>query len=359
VAVCFLGSLVCACLAYYVRAAGAILLLSLVVWFCYRRQWGWGAVGLAMALLVVGSWQIRTSRIIASDPPNTPHDTYMKQFSLKNPDDPNGGRIQMNARGIASRIKRCFPPNIGNIPRAVLFSMGQPNTVWQRVFFVIAAPFAILALSGWILAWRKQLYLICGFSAVFWVFIALWPWLNPRFLVPLIPYIILYVFISAEALFDTLAAKLPAQAVRTVFGVSLALLFVYYGRVYAIVIPREHRGALPGYSLGRTRDEAGFYAAASWLRGREPDSVVMARPTYLMHLYSGHPTTQIEPSMNAKAQELAYMVPNHVRYLVADKWSWSHTDRYIGNYLSVYGSSWTLVWTDPLGSGVTIYRRNL
>jgi len=358
-AVYLAGALVCACLAYYVRAAGAILLLSLIVWFCYKRQWLWGTIGLVMALLVVGTWQLRTSRIIASDPPNTPHDTYMKQFTLKNPDDPNAGRIQMNALGIASRIKRCFPPNIGNIPRAVLFSMGAPKSIWQYLFFVVAVPFTLLALAGWALAWRKQLYLICGFSALFWVFIALWPWLNPRFLVPLIPYILLYVFIAAEALYDAVKPNMPDVAIRTIFGVYLALMFLYYARVYSVVIPREHRGALTGYSLGRTKDEAGFYAAANWLRGREPDTVVMARPTYLMHLYSGHPTTQIEPSMNAKAQELAYMLPNHVRYLVADKWSWSHTDRYVGNYLSIYGKEWTLVWTDPLGSGVTIYRRNL
>jgi hypothetical protein len=355
---CLLGSLICAVLAYYVRAAGAVLLLSLAVWYWRSLGWKWGAATLGVLLLVVGTWQMRTQRIIAEDPPNTPHDTYMKQFTLKNPDDPTAGRIQTNALGIASRIKRCFPPNIANIPRAVLYSVGGNSRLWQGLFVVIAVPFTALVFYGWLLAWRRRMFLVCGFCVLFWIFVALWPWVNPRFLVPLVPYILLFAFIGAEAAIDMAERSLPSAAARAIGGLAMALYLLFYGRVYALVIPYEHKPTVPGYALGRTRAEAGFYAAAAWLRDREPTGIVMARPAYLMHLYSGHPTTQIEPNTAPRVQELAYMEPNHVRFLVFDRWPWAHTENYLGPYLRSYGAMWSLVWLDPRGSGVRVYRRN-
>lgn len=356
--VCIVAALACGVLAYYVRAAGAILLLSLVIWFWRTSGWRWGVATLAVTLLAVGIWQTRSSRIIAQDPPSMPHDTYMKQFTLKDPDKPGAGRIQMNALGIASRIKRCFPPNIGNIPRAVLFSMGSPGTPWQTVFFIVAVPFTLLVGVGFIAAWRRKMLLVCGFCVLFWLFVALWPWINPRFLVPLIPYILLFLFLGAETAAARARTVVSEPAVWALQMSAFALLLIYYGRVHAVVIPREHKATLPGYTLGRSRAEAGFYAAAEWLHGREASSVVMARPPYLMYLYSGHPTTQVEPATRPQVQERAYMLPNHVAYVVADRWTWSHTDNYVGPYLREYASKWTLVWTDPMGSGVRIYRRN-
>jgi len=282
----------------------------------------------------------------------------MKQFTLKDPEKADAGRIQLNALGIASRIKRCFPPNIGNIPRAVLYSMNAKGSGWQWLFFVIAVPFTVLALYGWICAFRRKQYLLFGFSALFWIFVAMWPWLNPRFLVPLIPYILLFVFLAADEIDGHLAA-IATPAARTVIGgLLLSLLLIYYARVHFTVIPREHAAPVSGYALGRTKDEAGFYAAAAWLRDREPDRIVMARPAYLMHLYSGHPTTQIEPAARPRLQEIAYILPNHVAYLVIDRWPWSHTDHYLGPYLKEYAAHWTLVWTDPGISGVRVFRRN-
>ena len=353
-----LGSLMCAVLAYYVRAVGVVLLLSVAIWFWRSSGWRWGVGTIAVALLVVGSWQIRTSSIIKQDPPGTPHDTYAKQFTLKDPDKPDAGRIQLNPLGIAGRIRRCFPPNIGNIPRSLLFSMSAKGSSWQQLFFVIATPITIFALFGVYAAWKRGMYLVCGFSALFWVFISLWPWISPRFLVPLLPYTVLFIVLGAEAMFDQVGEALPKQALTATAATAVGLLLLYYARVHATIIPRERAATLHGYVLGRTRDEAGFYAAAEWLRGRESTGIVMARPAYLMHLYSLHPTTQVEPAVRPRVQELAYMIPNRVRYIVFDRWPWAHTNNYLGPYLKDYRTFWSAVWVDPGGSGVAIFRRN-
>lgn len=356
-------ALVCAVLSYFVRAAGVVLLVSLLVWFWRRYGWKWGASILVLILLTVGIWQKRNSAIIASDPPST-HDTYLRQFTLRDPDDPSAGRIELSIHhpaqsviGLLGRVRRGFPAYIGNISRAVLYIMAPANTPWLVLFYLIAIPFTLLTLYGAWIAWRRGLTLTCGFCALFWLFVAMWPWRNPRFLVPLIPYILLFLFLGVEAVSEKAEGLWGSQMTRWIQGLACALLLVYYVRVYCVVVPHEHAPTLSGYALGRTKDEAGFYAACEWLKGQEPDTVAMGRPAYLLHLYSGHPTTQVEPSTSPRVQELAYMVKNDVRYLVLDRWHWSHSDRYLGPYLREYGDRWTLAWQDPLGSGVKVYRR--
>ena len=83
----------------------------------------------------------------------------------------------------------------------------------------------------------------------------------------------------------------------------------------------------------------------------------MGRPAYQLHLYTGLPTTQIEPTSNPRVQEKAYIAKQHVKFLVYDAWTWSHTQDYLGPYLRQYGSLWTLAWRDPRGSGVQIWQR--
>jgi hypothetical protein len=185
----------------------------------------------------------------------------------------------------------------------------------------------------------------------------MWPWRNPRFLVPLIPYILLFLFLGVAIISEWMATHWGRAPARVIQGIAASLLLIHFARVYAKVAPFEHASTRPGYVQGRTRDEAGFYAACAWLKQQEPGTIVMGRPAYLLHLYSLHPTTQIEPTSNPRAQEKAYIVPNHVRYLVLDVWPWAHTERYLGPYTQVYGQKWTLAWIDPMGSGVRVYRR--
>lgn len=349
-------SLLCAVASFYVRAAGIVLLLTLAGWFWKRFGWKWGMTVLLVTMICVGGWTRRNQAIIAHDPPDT-HDTYVKQFTLRDPDKPDAGRIQLNVIGLLSRVKRGFPVYIGMIPRAPLYTMAPPGTLWLALFYIVAVPMTLLILGGFVVAWRRGMLLCCVFAALFWLFTAMWPWHSARFLVPLIPFLFLFLFLGVEAVSGWLEKRTGRKIVAAAQGIGSALLLLYFARVFIVITPHEHAPTLSGYALGRTRDEAGFYAACAWLKGQEPETVVMGRPAYLLHLYSGHPTTQIEPSANPRVQEKAYMTKNHVRYLLKDTWYWSKTDRYIRPYLMEYGDLWTLAWEDPNGSGVQVWRR--
>jgi hypothetical protein len=350
-------ALLCAAAAFLTRTAGIALLLTLIGWFWRRYGWRWGLLALLTTLVVVGGWQWRNQQIVRSHP-EIHYSTYLDQFSLRDPDDPHGGRIQLNAIGLLGRARRGLPIYIGMIPRTILYTMAPPHTLWLGLFYAAAIPLTLLTLLGFMEGWRRGLYLSGVFSALFWLFAAMWPWHSARFLFPLAPFILMYLYLGIEVFANGLQRRAGLRLTRVVLAALGALLLAHFARVDYVVIPPERRPALPGYALGRNRPEGGFYAACAWLQqNAPPDTLVMGRPAYLLHLYSGHPTTQIEPTDSPRVQEKAYIVPRHVRYLVEDAWPWSHTGRYLSPYLRDYAAKWRLAWQDPLGSNVRVWER--
>lgn len=341
---------------YYIRAAGVVLLFCLVIWLIWNREWLWIIGGLIVILLTIGFWQIRCSQIIREDPPES-HDTYLRQFTLRDPMKPNSGRVELNFEGFSDRVQRNFGEYIGNISRAPLYLMAPYNTPWLVVFITLAIPMTLLVFVGMGVAVRKGFLLSVGFCCLFWVFIALWPWRSPRFLVPLIPFILLFTWLGIHLLLDWLGTRFHPLLSKGLAAASITLLLTYHIRVFWEIAPKDNVPPYPGYSFGRKRDEAGFYAACEWLKLSKKQGVVMGRPAYLIYLYTEKPTIQIEPVSSPETQESLYMVQQNVRFLLIDRWSWSNTSLYLEPYLGKFKSRWKEVWSDPKGSGVRILER--
>ena len=362
------GALLCASCAYLIRSAGIALFLALIVWFAvlwWKARKGtethpnvkrdYLVAALAMLIIVVGGWQWRTRTIVRSAPPGVRYPTYTDQFTLRDIYNEKAGRITLTPWNIILRAEDTFPTYIGMIPRAVLHNM-SPKTGWGTVFYVVAIPLGALILQGFVLAWRRGMLLSCVFSAVFWAFAALWPWQGPRFLLPIVPFFLVFGAMGAEWLGTRLTNDFGARFASVTGALGFGLLLIYCVHVQYFFAAQEYRPVLPEYTLGRTPEEAGFYAACFWLRDNAPPgAVIMGRPAYLLYLYSAHPTTQIEPTVKTHVQEASYIQKRRVAYLVEDTWSWSHSEDYLAPYLKDYGDRWTLAWQDK--SGVKVWKR--
>ena len=352
-------SLACAAAAFLMRTSGIALLLAQTVWFWKRFGWKWGVAALLVMLVVVGCWLKRNSHITKAHP-EIRYSSYVDQFTLRNPMQADAGRIPLNARGLLSRMKFGLPTYIGLIPRTPLYMMAPPRTGWLALFYTIAVPLTLLMFVGIREAWKRGLKLSVGFALLFWFVAAMWPWQNARFLVPLIPFMILFLMLGVYVTSEWLRKRFNTRTVYAAQFIGAAALLVYFANVHLRVIRQEHRPTLPGYAFGRNRDEAGFYAACAWLRqNSDPREIVMGKPQYLLHLYAGNLTAQLEPTTSARAQEKAYIAPQHVRYLLQDSWQWGvpPSRKIFDNYLREYGDRWQPVWTDPNGSGARIWRR--
>ena len=351
-------SLLCAIGAFLTRTVGITLLAAQVVWFWRRFGPQWGMLALVFSLVAVGGWQARNQRVLREAPSGFQAPTYLRQFLLEDPAGPNAGRLAPTVSGLLARVRAGVTAGVGNLAAAYLTDGGQ--TQGARALFAMASvPITLLTLAGGALAWRRGLRLSAGFGLLFWLVTALWPWRDPRFLVPLIPFLLLFLALGAEAVTEAIRRRAGVVPARLALGVAAALLLVCCVRAHSRIIRREGRPRLPGYTLGRASGEAGFLAACLWLRRNDwSRAVVMGRPAYLLHLYSEHPTVQIEPTANPRVLEAAMNQPGRVGYLVQDAWPWSRTNATLDPYLRAYGSLWTLAWEDRRGSGVRIWKRN-
>lgn len=358
-ALCKCLALLCAAGAFLMRTSGIALLLAQIAWFWRRFGWKWGLLALLATLLVVGGWLRRNAHIIKAHP-EVHYATYADQFTLRDPMKAGAGRIQLNVRGLLSRMKFGFPTYIGLVPRALLHMMAPPRTIWLALFYLLAVPLFLLMLAGLVEGWRRGLRLSCGFAVLFWLVAALWPWQNARFLVPLLPFMFVFLGLGLEKALARLSERMGPQTLRALQMTGAILLLTYFAHIHYRVIQQDRRPTMPGYAFGRSHEEAGFYAACDWLRhNTAPQDIVMGKPQYLLHLYAGNLTAQLEPTTSAHSLENAYIVPQHVRYLLQDQWSWGvpPSRNIFAPYLLTYGDEWDLAWSDPRGSGVRIWKR--
>lgn len=349
-------ALILAAIAFMVRSAGIALLLVQAVWFWKRFGAKWGVAALMTLVACFGGWQMRNSEVIKNAPPGVKYSTYRDQFTLRDPMRPGAGRIQLNAKGLALRAKEGFPVYVGMTPRALLHSMSRFSS-WFGVFYALAVPLGILMFVGMPLVWKRGLSLSAGYASVFWLFAAMWPWRDPRFLVPLLPFLILFVLVALETLWLRMDSAHGKTVLTCIYGVAGATLAIYFLHVHQNMAQAEKRPTAAGYAFGRTPEEGGFYAACAWLKQNAPaDARLMGRPAYILSLYADRTAIQLEPHTNAKVQEKAYIGKGKINFLVADKWAWAHTDDYLTPYLNSYGGEWRMAWEDK-ESGVKIWER--
>jgi hypothetical protein len=353
-------SLAFACAAFLVRTAAAPLLAVQTLWFWRRFGRLWGLAALLASCAVAGGWQMRTARIIRHAPPGIHYSTYMEQFLLRDPSEPGAGRIAPNLSGLWERAKTGIPTYIGMISRSVFHKMARDEPGYA-VFMTLAVALTLLTAIGLARGWQTGLRPSVAYWALFWLAAAMWPWRNARFLVPIVPLTLLFTVVGLRAVADRLRPHIGAPALRSPALAGALLLAAYCAYAHRYVYGEARPPVDFGYAYGRMPDEGGFYAACAWVRQRaEPGVTVAGRPPYLVYLFTGHPAVAIEPTLNARAQEIANMRRNHVRYLLQDAWVPANpsTDayRYLSAYLTVYQDQWKPVFTDPR-SGVRIWRR--
>lgn len=180
---------------------------------------------------------------------------------------------------------------------------------------------AALAVWGWILRMRERIGVHEIFFVLYAGLIIAWPsvWSGDRFLLPIIPSILLY---SGEAL-AALLAGVPRRRPR-VFAVVAGVLLLpavwswsdRAGQANECRARVLASGPMGCYGTGMT----GMQAMALWARERLTEgSVVFARKPRLFHAFSGH-AAAVYPFSNQEGRLLAQADSIGVGYVVLGNW---------------------------------------
>ena len=285
-------------LALGIRTAGLPLVVAVVVWLALRRRW-WHAAGVGAALAALGAlWTLRAS---GTDVP------YASELWLVNPYEPDRGTVTLG--GLLARI-----PDNGE--RYALEILPQLLGGMRGVVLVVVAG-AIVAFAA--LGWARRIRgpgLPEIFLPLYLGTVLLWPgpWAADRFLLPVLPVLLL---LAAEGA-GVLPRRLPAilrtgAAVLLLVGVALAL-----GRQWSRAADcRDAASEFPSRCLHP--EVRAFLALAGWMRDRLPDdAVALSRKPTLLYWFGDvpgrpYPFTRRPSALFEEADRAG------ARYLVVDR----------------------------------------
>lgn len=289
-------------LALAVRSAGLPLVVGVVVWLGLRRRWRSAALVALGLVVVAGVWSLRTPGIEAS---------YASQFWLANPYRPEAGTV-----GPLGLLERVWT----NSGRYTLVMLPRVLTGAGGLIAGLTAA-ALLTFAGIGLG-RRFLRRTPGpaeiFVPLYAAIVLLWPagWAAERFLLPLLPPLLMY---AAEGI-DVLPTAAARRAIRRGGVVMILVLAIVPGIVLVRSAARcraEVRASGPVACLGA--DQRAFIELAE--RSREAlgsEAVVVSRKPRQWYWFSGAPGV-VYPFSSDRDRLLDEAAAVGARYLVVDR----------------------------------------
>ncbi|HEU0053246.1 MAG TPA: glycosyltransferase family 39 protein [Longimicrobium sp.] len=260
-------------LAYFTRSAGLPLVVSVLAWMALRRRWK----PLLAAALAVGIpavlWWMRGKAYGAPG--------YLSSFWAIDPYRPSRGEI--GPLGL-------FPRAWTNLTDSYIADH-LPNVFFGGTLLALrmaASVVLVLALIGWARRLRRP-GVAEGFFLLYGGLVLVWPvtWSGTRFVIPLLPFLVLY---AGEVVRDA-AAQLRRPLLATGAVGTLFLATVLFGVAGQVISETECRAEYAGGNrfpcmMNVWQD---LFSLAEAMRGRLPEgSVVVNRKPTLFYVMSGY-----------------------------------------------------------------------
>jgi len=262
------GAAAAAIAAYFTRSAGVALLGAVFLALLLGRRPRAAVVFALIAVAAAVPWSVRNQRVGGS--------AYMNQFLVKNPYDPDAGKLDfgtfVSAR-LAGNLETYGTYEIGRGIAAGAYAGGKARESAAGRAIALAASLA--ALAGLAARIRKAAGILEGYTVLYLGVCLLWPevWGSIRFLLPVLPLLLFYaLFAGARVLAAAPAAARPAA--------FLGVVLLLGSNVYANA---KERGASAYPPAWRN-----YHGAALWARENTPEeSVFVCRKPGLFYVWSG------------------------------------------------------------------------
>lgn len=286
--------------AYLIRSAAAPLVVGPVLWLASKRRWREAALLAAVAGVAVVPW-LWFSAGQAS---------YSTAFFAVDPYNPAAGTLSPGS-AVARVITNVVAYGTDHLPRIL-----TGYDTWPAV--ALGCAVVALAIPGWLFRLRSAGSVEVA-VALYAGMILLWPavWAGERFILPLLPAVLLY---SVEG-FRAVAARLPASAARLLSAAALVLLILaaVAGTTREVRLGITCRRLTEGQPFAcQTPAFRDYLLFASEARETLPaGSVVMSRKRALFWSESGFQGVA-PPFSPAPAELIAAARTGGARYLLLD-----------------------------------------
>ncbi len=296
-------------LAYLTRAAGMPLLAATLVVLAVRRRWRQLAAAAGAVAVVVGGWGA-WGKMAASESAQV----YTNNFLLVDPYQPELGYVGPGEL-LARAVNNVRLYSVEVLPESLA---GASPGGGVGLFALLAALLLIaLALVAWVRAVRKPQVLDL-FTAFYLALIFLWPeaWTDRRFLLPLLPVLLLYAAAGVLWCMEFLRIErrvwaLPALA-------ALLVLLALPGQVRSV---GYNQRCMRFYRQG---DRLACYPApwrafagiADWVGANTPDDAIVVNRKPRLFYYFARRRGDVYPFTTDDSEMLAFLDRIEADYVV-------------------------------------------
>jgi glycosyl transferase family 87 len=310
-----------AAVAMLMRAVGVTVPVGAVVYLCLTRQWRRAAMLTAVVVVSLTPWQIYASRHAPTDAQMGNGETllsYRRVFWQQWAGDTKAGtatyrdlppRIGRNMIDVVARdsVALVAPSLLRGAHQSGLEVLGVGSYGMQgpmgngAATMTVSAVLFLLMAVGWVRAVQRQLSLAEIVVPLSLVLIVSWPFWTFRFVLPLAPFLLVYLVDGLRAVTPA-ASPVPVLAMLGVAGLSLFDHGEYLVRA---------RVRQPDWSV--YAEDTG--AVLAWLQQHPTDGVIATSNPALVYLRTGTPTIQLEGFVDRavlKARGVRYVVWVHL-----------------------------------------------
>ena len=310
----YIGAFIFFMVAFYIRTLGIALLASfgLVVIFDLKKKWKVLAAYIPAFVLFFVPWWLRSQHLGGN--------SYINQLVMINPYRPELGPI--NAGELYVRIIKNIERYITREIPDVLFPFKTFNYRDEASIgeWITGILIAAIIIAG-IVNLKRYKKLVVGYMGSTFVALLLWPdvWVGVRFVLPLLPFLLMGFLNGIQFLFTALRKKLNYTKTMPLWPVLLILIAFYPD------VRNLHKKAKMKYEPKWNN----YFETAKWFRKREiTDVVVSCRKPVMFYLYSGTFTTKYKYTQDDK-DLITDLRARKTDYVVIDQLGYSSTFRYL------------------------------
>jgi 4-amino-4-deoxy-L-arabinose transferase-like glycosyltransferase len=279
------------------RSIGVTLIAAIGLFWLWRRRFQTLALYAVAAALTVGLWLGWT--VIA--PEQVPGRSYIADASA------GGGEHHASRSSVlVQRLTNKAPYVLTTyklLPGAYLSDRAKDNVIGMSIMLIALLPGLPALWTTWPAAF---LYL-----ASYLGLLLLWPWPVPRFMVPVMPLMVVTTILGAGWLVRRFRPRWEETAVLVVAGV-LAL----DGLAIAYDVIHRQRSCVPGAPLPTRacldENQASFISTVEFIRDHvPPDAIFLSGKAATLYFYTGHRVVSMPQALNRMASEFLPYLRQH------------------------------------------------
>ena len=310
----------------YIRSIGVALFMAFLVLLLIRKQFKQAGIFALSVIVFYAPWWIRNQQLSEN--------SYTSQLLLKNPYQPELGNV-----GFVDLIERVYI-NLERyvfteLPAALLYTKDifYTNQSYNTTDYLIGIAFAGVLIFGTIRIY-KLMPVVVLYASAYFLILLVWPsvWYGTRFIVPLIPILILFVVQGVHQCIQCLIRLLISnKTAKTSAFTSILLMcwMIFYGFGSLQHLNETSQREIPSNYIN-------FYKIAEWTKTNlEADDLIYTNKERIFHFHSNRKVLKIKKITDHELH-LQYLIDHQVDYVVLEKLGFSSTARYLKPLIDRY-----------------------